>query len=253
MALTLFDLHAPARSKIGWQPHSLFRDFAWGKSQEVSPRMIYKNLFPRLVASCCRPRLSLFCAVFAIIIGLTANVTFGQSQRSRPVARLITSPFSAHAEVAQTRAARVAPVASAAHSLASSSAMSMERRAFELINEQRRANGLRPFEWDEDLCRMARALSGQMASQNFFNHVTPDGRDMTARAHSNGIMHWRALGENIAYNQGFDDPAGFAVERWMNSAKHRDNILNGYFTRSGIGVARSSDGRVFFTQVFITR
>ncbi len=214
--------------------------------------MSYKNLFPRLVAPC-RPRLSLFCVVSAIIIASSATATFGQSQRQRPVARLITSPFSSHGEGEQSRAVRVVPVASAAHSLASSNSMSMERRAFDLINEQRRANGLPPFQWDEDLCRMARALSGQMANQNFFNHVTPDGRDMVARAHASGIMHWRALGENIAYNQGFDDPAGFAVERWMGSAKHRDNILNGYFTRSAIGVARASDGRVFFTQVFITR
>ena len=181
-------------------------------------------------------------------------MALGQSQRARPVARLVTSPFTAHGEAAQTRAVRVVPVASASSaSMAASGTMSMERRAFELINEQRRANGLPRFEWDEDLCRMARALSGQMASRNFFNHVTPDGRDMSARAHASGIMHWSALAENIAYNQGFDDPAGFAVERWMNSAKHRDNILNGYFTRSAIGVARSSDGRIFFTQVFIAR
>ena len=100
---------------------------------------------------------------------------------------------------------------------------------------------------------MARQHSSNMAQQNFFNHVGPDGMDTTDRARLSGVNDWRALGENIAYNQGYDDPAAFAVERWMLSAKHRANILRGEFNRSAIGAARTSDGRVYMTQVFITR
>ena len=68
-----------------------------------------------------------------------------------------------------------------------------------------------------------------------------------------GLRGWKALGENIAYNQGYSDPTAFAVERWMVSEKHRENILNGEFTHAGIGIAHASDGRVFFTQVFMER
>jgi uncharacterized protein YkwD len=39
----------------------------------------------------------------------------------------------------------------------------------------------------------------------------------------------------------------------MNSAKHRDNILRAGFTHAGLGVAKSSDGTFYFTQVFVTR
>lgn len=100
---------------------------------------------------------------------------------------------------------------------------------------------------------MARQHSESMAHQDFFDHTGPDGRDMRSRAHGSNIRGWSALAENIAYNQGFDDPAGFAVQRWMRSTKHRDNILNGSFTRSAVGIARAADGRVFLTQVFIAR
>jgi uncharacterized protein YkwD len=74
---------------------------------------------------------------------------------------------------------------------------------------------------------------------------------MVNRARAQGIRGWKALGENIAYNQGYDDPAGFVAERWMISHKHRENLLNARWTRSAIGVAIAQDGRVFFTQVFI--
>jgi uncharacterized protein YkwD len=64
---------------------------------------------------------------------------------------------------------------------------------------------------------------------------------------------WRSLAENIALNQGYDDPVSLAVDQWMHSPGHRANILRGIFTHSGIGIARAADGRVYITQVFIMR
>ena len=92
-----------------------------------------------------------------------------------------------------------------------------------------------------------------MAHDGILNHVDRDGLDLRGRAEVLGLRGWKALGENIAYNQGYSDPTAFAVERWMVSEKHRENILNGEFTHAGIGIARASDGRVFFTQVFMER
>ncbi|MGB7924931.1 MAG: CAP domain-containing protein [Pyrinomonadaceae bacterium] len=198
-----------------------------------------------------------FCLACALAACVAATATAAQAQTSqaRPVARLITSSR----EVRPDRARRVAsspPAASAvattAHAPKASSATSVERRAFDLINTERRAKGEEPLVWDEELCRMARRHSEDMAQKNFFSHAGPDG-DTVDRARSLGIRGWSALGENIAYNQGFDDPAGFAVERWMGSPKHRANILSGMFTRSGLGIARATDGRIFFTQVFVAR
>jgi uncharacterized protein YkwD len=73
------------------------------------------------------------------------------------------------------------------------------------------------------------------------------------RARANGIAHFRVIGENIAYNKGYDDPGGFAVERWMISSGHRANILYVGFQASAIGSYVSADGSVYLTQVFITR
>lgn len=129
----------------------------------------------------------------------------------------------------------------------------MERRAFDMINAQRVANGREPFVWDAELCRLARLHSENMAHTGSLNHVGSNGLDTAARARAQGIVGWKALGENIAYNQGYDDPSAFAVERWMISGKHRANAMNAFFTRSAIGIAQSADGSFYFTQVFMAR
>jgi len=128
-----------------------------------------------------------------------------------------------------------------------------EQRVFDLINAERSVEGGQPLMWDAALCLLARLHSESMARQGFFSHVDQNGTDTAARAAALGIRGWQGLGENIAYNQGFDNPAAYAVERWMRSDKHRGNILNAGFTHAGLGVAKSSDGRIFFTQVFMTR
>ena len=162
-----------------------------------------------------------------------------QRERARVVARSAQPGMSAYA------AARPAAVAVAASG--------DEQRAFELINAERRRRGLSPLVMDGSLTRMARYHSQNMASHGFLNHVDRDGLDLSGRAELLGVRGWRAIGENVAYNQGYPDPTAFAVERWMISDKHRANILNGEFTHAGVGIARGSDGRVFFTQVFMKR
>lgn len=190
-------------------------------------------------------------ALAAILLPGTAADTFAQSNASRPVARMIGSsgPRPALASPARCAAARTnfVPASSAP------AANGFERRAFELINDERRARGQEPLSWDGELTRLARQHSENMARHNFFSHTDRDGLDTADRAAVNGVCGWRAIAENIAYNQGFEDPVGFAVERWMQSPKHRENILRSAFTHAGIGVARGSDGRVYFTQVFVAR
>jgi uncharacterized protein YkwD len=183
-----------------------------------------------------------------------------EAQAMRPVARLVgvsnsgAARVNSSADSCETQARIMnASLTNARSRTARVSATGDERRAFDLINEQRRARGESSLVWDAELTRMARLHSENMARQNFFDHVDPQGQNMTMRARACGVCGWSAIAENIAYNSGYDDPAGFAVERWMTSAKHRANLLRQGFTHSGIGVARAADGRVFFTQVFVTR
>jgi uncharacterized protein YkwD len=145
-----------------------------------------------------------------------------------------------------------------AHAAASASpsideATTIERRAFEKTNEMRVAQGLAPLAWDADLCRMAREHSESMARQGYFSHETLEGLQLKDRARAAGVPRFTVIGENIAYNKGYEDPGGFAVERWMISPGHRANILYIGFQGSAIGSYISSDGSVYITQDFITR
>ena len=92
-----------------------------------------------------------------------------------------------------------------------------------------------------------------MVRRGYFSHEMPDGARLKDRALAVGIPHFRVLGENIAYNQGYDDPGAFAVERWMISPGHRANILSNEFEQSAIGSFIAPDGTVYLTQEFIKR
>jgi uncharacterized protein YkwD len=132
-------------------------------------------------------------------------------------------------------------------------ATEIEKRAFERTNAAREENGLTPLIWDDELCLMARMHSQSMGILGFFSHETPEGLRMTDRARALGIAHFRTLGENIACNQGSEDPGGFAVEQWLLSPGHRANMLRAEFRQSAIGVFVAADGTVYLTQEFMTR
>lgn len=193
--------------------------------------------------------------------GLFSEVE-AQTKAARPVARLIgvtnggvSGPSRSEACETNARLMNASFTGSSATRSRTTrvNATSDERRAFDLINAERRARGESSLAWDAELTRMARLHSESMARQNFFDHTNPQGENMTMRARACGVCGWSAIAENIAYNSGYDDPAAFAVERWLASPKHRANMLRDGFTHSGVGVARAADGRVFFTQVFVTR
>lgn len=129
----------------------------------------------------------------------------------------------------------------------------IEKRAFEQTNLIRVKNGLQPLTWDADVCRMARIHSESMSRKRYFSHVTPEGLRLRERARAAGILRFSVLGENIAYSQGYDDPGAFVVEQWMQSTKHRANILSSEFRAMAVGSFVGPDGSIYLTQTFITR
>jgi uncharacterized protein YkwD len=181
-----------------------------------------------------------------------AGTVVAQNVQPRPVARLMANPVN---DAHYSRPRRVTSEAghSAAISDSACAPTEVERRAFDKTNVARQESGLTQLLWDQELCRMARAHSERMALRGFFDHSTPEGLQLKDRAHENGILHFRVIAENIAYNKGYDDPGGFAVERWMISAGHRANILYVGFQASAIGSYVSADGSTYLTQVFIAR
>lgn len=181
---------------------------------------------------------------------LTSSAQNAQTALS---ARLISERAIPAGRPRTVSASENSPVVVATLAPALEDATAIERRAFERTNNERVKAGLIPLAWDAELCLFARLHSENMARLNFFAHETPDGMRLKERARAQGILHFRVIAENIAYNKGYEDPGTFAVERWMISAGHRANILYVGFQSSAIGSFVAKDGSVFLTQVFINR
>jgi uncharacterized protein YkwD len=133
------------------------------------------------------------------------------------------------------------------------SAGTIEQQVFALINAERSKNGLSELEWSESLAAVARLHSEDMAHVKFFSHRGSDGSMVDDRADRLGLGAWRSIGENIAYMRGFDDPAALAVEKWLESAAHRKNLLGPNWKESAVGVAVTEDGTYYMTEVFLLR
>ncbi len=129
----------------------------------------------------------------------------------------------------------------------------IERNVFDLLNLERKAKGLSFLIWSEDLAKVARLHSENMAKYKFFSHVGLDGTLVKDRATSLGMRNINAIGENISYNRGYANPIQIAVDGWMNSESHRTNIMQKFWQESAIGVAMANDGTYYFTEVFISK
>jgi uncharacterized protein YkwD len=136
---------------------------------------------------------------------------------------------------------------------ANNSVESIERQIFALINAERLRNGLSELEWSESLAAVARLHSDDMANAKFFSHRGSDGSMVDDRADRLGLGAWRSIGENIAYMRGFEDPAGLAVSKWLESSAHRKNLLGEIWKESAVGVAVTADGTYYMTEVFLLR
>jgi uncharacterized protein YkwD len=109
-----------------------------------------------------------------------------------------------------------------------------------LINEQRLQHGELALVESSKLDSAALAHSEDMVARDYFEHTTPSGEEFEARIIASGYIPRGAayeLGENIDTATLSLSTAAATVTAWMNSAEHRDNILNGEFRETGVGVA----------------
>ncbi|MEZ5332217.1 MAG: CAP domain-containing protein [Thermoanaerobaculia bacterium] len=130
------------------------------------------------------------------------------------------------------------------------SALEVEQRSFELLNDARAGAGVTPpFNLDSALTQVARQHSQSMRDNGYFGHRDPEGRNLVQRLAEAGIS-FSAAAENLARVSGAPDPAGWAHDQLLQSQEHRDNILNGDFRLVGVGVAQAGD-TYWITQVFL--
>lgn len=107
---------------------------------------------------------------------------------------------------------------------------------FHLVNAFRQYHGRSVLTWCDKAAASARLHSEDMAENNYFDHISLDGRNPGARMRAQGIS-WRACGENIIAGYG---GAIVSHDGWVNSSGHRDNILGRSYTRLGVGFAYES-------------
>ncbi len=180
-----------------------------------------------------------------------ASTTFAQTNnfQSQPTAKLL---FSSDGDSAvRPRLADDTSVAAKALPTAANIA-SFERTAFDLLNQKRAENGEKPLVWNELLAAVARIHSRDMADNKYFSHRGLDDSKVGDRAERGGLK-WKAIGENIAYNRGYKDPIEKAVELWMGSTGHRQNLMDDHWKESAVGIAVAADGSFYFTQVFLLK
>jgi uncharacterized protein YkwD len=123
-----------------------------------------------------------------------------------------------------------------------------ESRIFDLVNAERRRQGLPALVYNPQLDRMAKIQAQNMARFQKMAHVIPESSLPTLgdRARDSGYPYAR-LAENVALGY---PSAETVVEGWMASKGHRANILQRDVNETGIAIARSSAGGLYYCQVF---
>jgi uncharacterized protein YkwD len=125
-----------------------------------------------------------------------------------------------------------------------------EIRTYVGINAIRTERGLPELKPDAGLIAVARMRSRDMAARGYFSHKPPDGCNYICLMDANGVPHAYA-GENIAWNTwDWKQTADVAVDMWRKSPPHMENITNCRYERFGTGVAKASDGKVYYTMIF---
>jgi len=101
-----------------------------------------------------------------------------------------------------------------------------------LTNQKRTEAGLSALSLNQELSAAAYTKGQDMINKDYWAHTAPDGTEPWKFFGDFGYKY-RYAGENLARD--FSN-ASSAVNAWMNSPTHRENILNPKYKEIGIGV-----------------
>ena len=125
---------------------------------------------------------------------------------------------------------------------------SLTTKFMELVNNHRKSLGLETLEHSDSLAMIALDHSYNMATKVItFGHTgfsarCADGREVL----SGGNL----CAENVASGQ---KTAESVFTSWMNSPSHRKNIESIRLTHSGLGIAQSETGSLYWTHLFLEK
>jgi len=102
-----------------------------------------------------------------------------------------------------------------------------------LTNQNRTERGLPALAVNPLLTQAAQLKADDMAKNSYYAHTSPDGKSPLYWLNLVGYKYLNA-GENLVIDRTTSEQA---VDAWMDSPDHRENILRPQFTQVGVGVA----------------
>jgi uncharacterized protein YkwD len=120
------------------------------------------------------------------------------------------------------------------------SGSSLARGIVAEINAVRADHGLGPVRLVRPLAAAAGEHSSEMGTHGYFSHDSADGTTFWKRVEAyyvaHGYRYW-SVGENLLWSVGALTPAE-AVNMWMQSKPHRENLLDKNWRQIGLSVKR---------------
>lgn len=104
-------------------------------------------------------------------------------------------------------------------------------------NLERQKAGLADLQVNAKLNASAELKAKDMLAKQYFEHVSPSGRDIADLAGEAGYAYL-LIGENLALGN-FENDADL-VAAWMASPGHRENILNSRYKEIGVAVLKGT-------------
>lgn len=115
----------------------------------------------------------------------------------------------------------------------------VRRQLVDKVNEERRLRRLGSLHPNGALDSAAQTYAERMMREGFYGHVSPEGDTVLDRVEASGYEP-QLTGENLASGP---QTTAQAMEGWMASKGHRENILDPRFRDVGFGVSvRESNG-----------
>lgn len=121
----------------------------------------------------------------------------------------------------------------------------IEIEILELINDYRLSNGYAALNTMEIIKSQAYSHTDYMIEQNNVSHDNFSQRSSYLINYAGAI----SVSENVAYGY---SSAQTVVNAWIDSQAHRENILGNY-TSFDISAEKNSDGKWYFTNIFVKK
>lgn len=117
-----------------------------------------------------------------------------------------------------------------------------------ITNQYRTEQNVGGLVSDPTLSIMATIRAMEMAYSGKFSHTRPDGREWSTlwNDYLGSVPGGVVIGENLAYGYSSDQAA---CQGWKNSQGHYENMVNGTFTKLGVG-KYTFNGKTYWVQLF---